>query len=301
MLKDFQRKKSEDKDALNAEIKETREKLLAQQQLIRDNKLPVLVLIEGWAAAGKGTLIKELISEIDPRFYNVSSPAVVPESEERYPVLYMFDGHNVFYDSHATYGRSWGMKEYLEKTKLPLILVAVECNHEGNRRLSEYAPWDFSAGRLGQFEGQGRLTMDWLSKELKPEIDSSFRTLPEREDTLIAGSSRGGLMAIYAAVAYNGVFSRAAALSPSLWVCRKNLGELIRSQKLASPTRVYLDYGGGEAAQRSSWHMPETVFRTAGLLTAAGADVAARVVPGAMHCEADWEKRIPVFMDYLLG
>ncbi len=58
MLKDFERKKAEDKDALNAEIKEIREKLLAQQQLIRDNKLPVLVLIEGWAAAGKGTLIK---------------------------------------------------------------------------------------------------------------------------------------------------------------------------------------------------------------------------------------------------
>ena len=105
MLKDFERKKSEDKDALNAEIKEIREKLLAQQQLIRDNKLPVLVLIEGWAAAGKGTLIKELISEIDPRFYNVSSPAVVPESEERYPFLYPYfsaipeNGKFMFLDS----------------------------------------------------------------------------------------------------------------------------------------------------------------------------------------------------------
>ena len=105
MLKNFERKKSEDKDALNAEIKEIREKLLAQQQLIRDQKLPVLVLIEGWAAAGKGTLVKELISEIDPRFYNVSSPAVVPESEERYPFLYPYfsaipeNGKFMFLDS----------------------------------------------------------------------------------------------------------------------------------------------------------------------------------------------------------
>ena len=41
-------------------------------------------------AAGKGSLIKEIISEIDPRFYNVVSPAVIPESESRYPFLYPY-------------------------------------------------------------------------------------------------------------------------------------------------------------------------------------------------------------------
>ena len=44
----------------------------------------------------------------------------------RYPVLYMFDGHNVFFDSDATYGKSWGMKEYMDRTETPLIIVAVE-------------------------------------------------------------------------------------------------------------------------------------------------------------------------------
>ena len=90
MLKDFERKKPEDKEALSAEIKEIRETLLGQQQLLRDAKLPVIVLIEGWAAAGKGSLIKELISEIDPRFYTVVSPVIVPETEERYPFLYPY-------------------------------------------------------------------------------------------------------------------------------------------------------------------------------------------------------------------
>ena len=88
MLKDFERKKKEDKDALGEQIKELRARLLAQQQLLRDATLPVIVLIEGWAAAGKGSLIKELISEIDPRFYNVESPSVIAESEERYPFIY---------------------------------------------------------------------------------------------------------------------------------------------------------------------------------------------------------------------
>ena len=50
------------------ELKELREQLIARQQKIRDAKIPILVLVEGWAAAGKGSLIKELISEMDPRF-----------------------------------------------------------------------------------------------------------------------------------------------------------------------------------------------------------------------------------------
>ena len=67
--------------------------------------MPVLVLIEGWAAAGKGTLIKELISELDPRFYNVVSPVIVPEKESRYPFLYPYataipeNGKILFMDS----------------------------------------------------------------------------------------------------------------------------------------------------------------------------------------------------------
>ncbi len=105
MLKDFERNKPEDKDSLNKEIKGLREELIGKLQLMRERKLPVLVLLEGWAAAGKGSLIKELISEIDPRFYNVVSPAVVPESENRYPFLYPYacaipeNGKIMFLDS----------------------------------------------------------------------------------------------------------------------------------------------------------------------------------------------------------
>ena len=105
MLKDFEKTKPEEKEALNAEIKELRARLIGQQQLLREAKLPVLVLLEGWAAAGKGSLIKEIISEIDPRFYNVVSPAVIPESEARYPFLYPYaaaipeNGKLIFLDS----------------------------------------------------------------------------------------------------------------------------------------------------------------------------------------------------------
>ena len=96
---------SQDKKELNNEIKELRAQLLARQQQIREAKLPIIVLLEGWSAAGKGSLIKELISEIDPRFYNVVSPAIIPESEARYPFLYPYaaaipeNGKLVFLDS----------------------------------------------------------------------------------------------------------------------------------------------------------------------------------------------------------
>ena len=90
MLKDFETPKREDKAQISSGIKELQAKLLGQQQQLMKAKLPVVVLIEGWAAAGKGSLIKELISELDPRFYNVVSPKVLPEAEERYPFLYHY-------------------------------------------------------------------------------------------------------------------------------------------------------------------------------------------------------------------
>ena len=105
-------------DPLKAEIKSLRERLIAQQQQVRDKKLPVLVLVEGWASAGKGSLINELISEIDPRFYNVFSPVLVPESEERYPFLYPYakqipeNGKIMFYDSGWMEG---AVRKYLHR------------------------------------------------------------------------------------------------------------------------------------------------------------------------------------------
>lgn len=242
--------------------------------------------------------IRELPTEKPRRLY-ISLPRGYETSDERYPVLYMFDGHNVFYDRHATYGKSWGMREYLNKTKLPLIVVAVECNTEGFKRLSEYSPWDFSAPRpVGNVQGLGRVTMDWFTTELKPEIDKTYRTLLDREHTLIAGSSMGGLMALYAAVEYNAVFSGAAVLSPVLWISPAKLKELIRSHPLKQPTRIYMAMGTGETDPKR--RALAGMFETAKALSIAGADVSANVIPGAVHNEAAWEKRIPDFFKYLL-
>ncbi len=235
----------------------------------------------------------------EPRRLYVYLPKEYAWSERRYPVLYMFDGHNVFYDSHATYGKSWGMKEYLTRTGLPLILVAVECNHEGERRMNEYSPWDLDIPEFGHLEGVGKATMDWMSGPLKAYIDRTYRTLPDREHTLIAGSSMGGLMALYAVTQYNDVYSRAAALSPCFWAGGEQLHELLK-KPLRDTTRVYMDYGTGEIEPGETIDL-EDMFTGAAELSEAGAEVAARAVPGALHNEAAWEKRIPVFMEYLFA
>ncbi len=234
-----------------------------------------------------------------PRRLYVYTPQAYASDDRRYPVLYMFDGHNVFYDADATYGKSWGMKEYLETHKTPLIVVAVECNPEGFRRLFEYSPWSFKAPRpVGPVEGLGHVTMDWFVNELKPSIDAAYRTLPEREHTMIAGSSMGGLMTLYAVTAYNDTFSKGAALSPCFWDNPHKLAKLLQTP-LAKPTKVYMDYG--EAEDDGDVRPRAAMFRAAAALVKAGASVAARTVPDALHSEAYWEQRIPLFMDYLLG
>ncbi len=91
MLKEFKRKDDGlDKTERKDETKRRLSLLVTQQQLIREPKLPVVVLVEGWGSAGKGSLINELISEMDPRFYRVATFPRVTESEERYPFLHKF-------------------------------------------------------------------------------------------------------------------------------------------------------------------------------------------------------------------
>ena len=219
------------------------------------------------------------------------------EPEKRYPVMYMFDGHNVFFDSDATFGKSWGMKDYMDRTGKELIIVGIACNDEGSRRLNEYSPVDFTYEPIGKIEGQGKLYMDWLVGTLKPYIDSTYRTLPGREHTLIAGSSMGGLMSLYAACHYNSVFQRAACLSPSLWVAPEAVELLLKEGTPNADTCIYMDYGSEEMDNHlDSSRMLQTAVR---LLLEKGVKLTFRIVPGGSHCEASWEKQIPVFMECL--
>lgn len=219
--------------------------------------------------------------------------------DRRYPVLYMFDGHNVFFDSDATYGKSWGLSAWLNRHRTQIIVAAVECDHSPNHgRLSEYSPYSFRDHHFGSVVGRGEITMKWLTGTFKPYIDRTYRTLPDREHTFVAGSSMGGLMSLYAVTAWNGVFSRAAALSPSVWVAPERLEKLIRTAELAPDTVVYMDYGDREMPNHAV--MSKRLERIAGRLLERRVMLCFRIIPGGEHCEASWERQIPFFMETLM-
>ena len=221
------------------------------------------------------------------------------DPDRRYPVLYMFDGQNVFFDEDATYGKSWGVADYLDYTDTPLIVAAVECNAgANNERLVEYSPYRFDDKQYGHFDGKGKDTLNWFVHEFKPYIDANYRTEPDRAHTFIGGSSMGGLMSLYALLAYNHVFSRAAALSPSLWCAPKQLEQLVRSADIAPDTVLYMDYGSRELGNHK--RILRQFSRMNKLLLERGVLLDSRIVPGGEHCEASWERQIPFFLNTLL-
>lgn len=233
-----------------------------------------------------------------PRTAYIYLPATYDKHpQQRYPVLYMFDGHNVFYDKDATYGKAWGMKEYMQRSKKQMIIVAVECNHESNKRLVEYSPINFDNEYLGKVRGKGHIYMNWLVGSLKPYIDANYRTLPDREHTYIAGSSMGGLMSLYAVTTYNHVFGKAACLSPSLWLNYGKVAEFVAKSHIQPNTNIFIDYGEKEMAHHFA--SQEVLVAVTHLLLAKRANVTFRVLPGGEHNEASWEREIPIFMESL--
>ena len=245
--------------------------------------------------------IPELTGDEERRLYIYLPESYRWSKKKRYPVLYMFAGHNVFLDSDATYGKSWGMKNFMDKSKTQMIIVGIECNHNSepdNSRLSEYSPFTFNDSHFGFIEGRGEETMNWIVNELKPFIDSEFRTLPDRKHTFISGSSMGGLMTVYAVVAYNHIFSRGAALSPSLWVDPAELSELIQACHMKADTVLYMDYGKKEMLEHKGMH--KTFGHITNLLYNKQIMMQTRIIPHGEHTEGSWEKQLPFFISTLL-
>ena len=216
-------------------------------------------------------------------------------SGKKYPVLYMFDGHNLFFDSTATYGTCWGLKEYCDAHP-NWIIAAPECNHEGNKRLEEYCP--YQSDWFGGITGTGHEYMEWLTKEFKPMMDKRYPTLPGRANTAIGGSSMGGLMSLYALLQYNDTFSRAAALSPSIWVSPEKLSGLVGRAKLEPGTVLYMDYGSREMGNHDG--MRCGFAEMCAKVMTRGIHLTSRIVPGGTHSEASWEKQLPFVFHTLM-
>ena len=239
------------------------------------------------------------------RTLHIYLPDGYEHSSERYPVMYFFDGHNLFFDHMATYGKSWGLKGFLDRWEKPLIIVGMECSHEGDARLDEYCPYDSRMfGR--QIHGMGEQTFQWIIGDVKPWVDANLRTWSHREATGIGGSSMGGLMSLYGILAHNDVFSKAACLSTGVRIWSRQLNRELGKAHINPDTRIYLSWGEHEAGRHSAGidparESPEAKAELAYIrkLEATGADTYCYFQPGGRHCEEDWERQNGRYLDYL--
>lgn len=212
----------------------------------------------------------------------------------RYPVLYVHDGQNVFDAATSFQGVEWGLDETAERLIAarrlsPLIIVAIE-NTPG--RLNEYT----CVADVDRGGGRGDAYLAFLVKTVKPFVDRTYRTRPEREHTGIAGSSLGGLISLYAAVRHPDVFGRIGVISPAVFWAGGAAVADVRAAHVQRPLRIWLDIGtaeGGDVAAASRAVAGCGELRAA--LLAAGlqpdAELVFEIVAGGRHHERDWAAR----------
>lgn len=225
-------------------------------------------------------------------------PEEYDRSEERYPVLYMFDGHNLYYDSDATFGKSLGLKDFLDHWGKKLIVVGIECSSQDLQRVHEYCPYPIHSGIYGQVNGRGDQTVAWMVKELKPFIDRSYRTWPFRESTAIAGYSMGGMLALYTVLRYNTWFSKAAVISPSIVPAMDAFRQEVRD-KLFADTRIFFSWGTGEYAPDYNQLVASCILEVEREVQKQGVRTYLFCQPGGQHNEASWEHQVPTWMQFL--
>lgn len=163
-------------------------------------------------------------------------------SQKRYPVLYMHDGYNLF-DEATSYIGEWQVDETMEQLSADegLEAIVVGIPNMGKQRINEYSP--FVDKQYGG--GRGDDYLAFIVETLKPLIDTSFRTMPNKQNTGIMGSSMGGLISLYAFFQYPAIFGFAGVMSPSLWFAHNALIKYV-SGAAYQQGHIYLDAGTRE-------------------------------------------------------
>lgn len=215
------------------------------------------------------------------------------DSDKSYPVLYLQDGQNLF-DDYAPYG-SWEVDKKLailsEVGIGDLIIVAID--HAREERIAEFTP--SSKTKLGR--GDGKKYVRFLADTLKPYVDRHFRTLKDRTNTGIGGSSMGGLISIYAGLMYPEVYGNLMILSPSLWVM-PNIHFHALNLHDSVDMKIYL-YGGAEESANMVPNMQR--FKSAIGEQGSGANIEFNISvdPTGKHNETRWGLEFPKAVEWL--
>ena len=219
-------------------------------------------------------------------------PGYAEHPRQRYPVLYLHDGQNLFDAATSFIGQEWRADEtarsLIDAGKIePILLVGIY--NTGVERINEYTPTPDPKGRYGG--GKADLYGRLIVEELKPFIDRTYRTKRGAKDTGLGGSSLGGLVSLYLGLKYPKVFGKLAVLSPAAWWDDGMIVREVDRLPKKPPLKVWLDIGAAEGE--------ETVKMTRRLRDALlhkgwkpGKDLSYVEAPGAQHNEAAWAGRL---------
>ena len=217
-------------------------------------------------------------------------------SAKRYPVMYMHDGQNVF-DDATSFAGEWGVDDYLDTIKLKQsIIVAVD--NGGNKRMNEYCPYDFTLNpKIPKGNaGEGKQYAEFLAKTLKPFIDKNYRTLKDKKNTFIAGSSMGGLISLYAVLKYPKVFGGAGVFSPSVWICKPELLNLIKTTGKKVNSKIYFYCGKLEGPGM----VPDMLLAFQELAAVSKSKMTTVIRDDGKHNEPAWRKEFPLFYEWIM-
>jgi predicted alpha/beta superfamily hydrolase len=231
-------------------------------------------------------------------------PGYDTAKSRRYSVFYMHDGQNLF-DGATSFipGQEWRVDETAERLiaagKIePLIVVGV---YNTKDRIDEYTPAADAKYKTG---GQADLYGRMLVEELKPFIDSQYRTKRDAKHTGLAGSSLGGLASLYLALKYPNIFGRAGVVSPSVWFAGKHIVHYVESLPRKPNVRIWMDMGTKEGrtpeeAQQSiadARLLRDALVRKGWRLEK---DLNYFEAAGAEHNEAAWAARVEGILGFL--
>lgn len=284
---------------------QARLKALAGAQPGIGRKFPPGEPVSGGTYTGKINIHKKFHSEILGNDRNVLvflPPGYSEKNAEKYPVLYMNDGQNLFNRETAFGGNEWCVDETAQRLMLEgkikeVIIVAVE---NTDRRMWEYTQaFDQEVGAGGKSLDYGRFLME----EVKPMIDSDYKTTNSAKETGIAGSSLGGLSAIHLSWTFPNTFGIMGALSPSIWFANKDIINRISSDpREKGPSKIWINIGTRESGDspNSLTHVYNAremgnVFLKKNYTPEK--DIFYREIPGGGHSENDWGQ---VFGQFLM-
>jgi predicted alpha/beta superfamily hydrolase len=216
-----------------------------------------------------------------------------------FPVLYIHDGQNVF-DDATSFSGEWGVDEFLDSAIVRSCIV-VAIDNGADKRLNEYCPYNFSLKSPGISsadsinKGEGNLYVDFLVKTLKRFIDKNYRTLKDKANTFVAGSSMGGLISMYAVLKYPKVFGGAGVFSPAFWVGPEIFDDIMVKGKKVNSS-IYF-YAGKQESERM---VPDMLKAFDEMSHVSKSKMITVIRDEGKHNETTWRKEFPLFYKWIM-